>query len=176
MHRLLSNRLMWYSPDVANLNLVSYLLHWLSTFPFYWSSRTPTSSKLDRCLLLSITSGFIAPTPTSMSGWVSEWAVLFLHLPHVVRSGGRHPDPAGLMGKPAFVLFSAGWLVHNLRAQRDEEIFTMCRRRECSHAVKWRRALGRSSYKMCIIILCININYLVIYYIIYTICICNIDF
>ena len=42
-----------------------------------------------------------------------------------MRSGGRHPDPAGLMGKPAFVLFSAGWLVHNLRAQRDEE-FSQC--------------------------------------------------
>ena len=42
-----------------------------------------------------------------------------------MRSGGRNLDPAGLMRKSAFILFSAGWLVHNLRVQGDEEM-TQC--------------------------------------------------
>ena len=55
---------------------------------------------------------------SNLDVWLGEWvSSLLLHLPHLLHSGGCDHDPAGLMGKPAFVLFSVGWLVHDLRAQ-----------------------------------------------------------
>ena len=157
------NRLMRYSPDIADLNLASFLLHWSSILTFYWSSCTLTSVKPDRCVLLSIGSGLIAPTPTSMSGWVSEWAVLFLHLPHLLRSGGRDPDPAGLMGSlHSFCFLQGGWCM----IWEHMGMKTMCHWRECWHAAKWRWASGRSSYRMCISILFIR-NYLFSYLLFY---------
>ena len=110
---------MRYSPDVADFNLASFLLpghsghksrlHWLTSFPFYWSPRPPTSSKPDWCLLLSI-AGLIAPTPTSMSGWVSEWAAFLLHLSHLLRSDGCDPDQQSWWGSlHLFCFLQGGW-------------------------------------------------------------------
>ena len=137
-------------PNVADLNLA-----YVHPTPWsFWSSITlasivhlsflliaspPTSSQpANRCVLLSIAGGLIAPIPTSMSGWwVSEWATLLLHLPHLRRSGGRDTDPA-VAGKAAFVFFSSGWLVRNLRAQ-GAKIWLQQRRSTC----QWPGVLPR---------------------------------
>ena len=57
-----------------------------------------------------------------------------------MRSGGRNLDPAGLMGKSAFILFSAEWLVHDLRAQGDEEMAQCIVERSAATPRKGERA------------------------------------
>ena len=111
-------------PNVADLNLAyvhptpwsfwsSIMLASIVHLSFLLIASPPTSSQpANRCVLLSIAGGLIAPIPTSMSGWwVSEWATLLLHLPHLRRSGGRDTDPA-VAGKAAFIFFlQGGWCV-----------------------------------------------------------------